>query len=179
MTIAKPTIGVFGYLFDRKGELLLKRRGKDESLPGDWDLPGGGVEFEIALGALDERLVREELAREIKEETGIEIPLLQAMPPMYPAISKKGRDWAFGIMVGEVEIPETENIRYVSLDELEELANGPIGNRLVSGVGKRMHRLCLRGIASRDSHSPDQKRAGERLQRIQTEWEQTIPTCAR
>jgi len=170
MPTVTPTIGLFGLAFNPAGKLLAKRRKSNESLPGDWDLPGGAAEVEAAVKALDERLIPEELSREFFEETGVKVSGLQAMPAMYAAVSQGGKDWAFAIMIGIVDIPEREDIRYVSLDELEELANGPVGNRLVSGPGKRMHRLCLRGMASRDSPSPDRVRAGLRLQQIQNEW---------
>ena len=175
MPTVKPTIGVFGGIFKSingltDGRLLVKRRGPDESLPGDWDLPGGAIEVDAAQITLDERLIFQELTREVAEEIGIDISIFgQAMPAMYPAVSKGGTDFAFAIIVGLIDVPETENIRYVNLNELEALANGPVGNRLVSGPGKRMHRLCLRMLASGHSPSPDRIRAGKRLQQIQEE----------
>jgi len=51
-----------------KGKVLLLRRSPDDSYPGTWEFPGGGVEhFE------DENLV-EALRREVLEETGIGLP---------------------------------------------------------------------------------------------------------
>jgi ADP-ribose pyrophosphatase YjhB (NUDIX family) len=38
-----------------------------------WSLPGGGIEKEFADKFLDERVVAQELARKVMEETGIDI----------------------------------------------------------------------------------------------------------
>ena len=100
---------------------------------------------------MDERVIGEELLREVYEETGMIFPPLQRMPAMYPAVMKGGKDWAFAIIIGITDQEPTKGEwRFISLSELERLANGPEGNRLVSGYGKRMYRLILRMFASRD-----------------------------
>ena len=50
----KVSIGLFGAIFNSEGKLLIKRRGANESLPGDWDLPGGGIEEEHVKQCLDD-----------------------------------------------------------------------------------------------------------------------------
>jgi hypothetical protein len=77
------------------------------------------------------------------------------------------------IIVGIVdELPSKGIFKYVSSsDELLELAQESTRNRLVGGEGKRMHRMCLRMLASRDSPNYDyRKEAGEMLQEIQRRW---------
>ena len=171
LTTITPTIGLFVWMFDRKGNLLVKKREQDESLPGDWDLPGGGVEKERAEKAKDERIVDMEVTREAYEETRLVIPDLGIMPAMYPVISPGGKDWAFGMNAGVCNhAPVKGTYRYVSPDELEKLVNGPIGDRLVSGYGKRMHRLCLCGIALYSPNSVYQSQAKEKLQEIWKGW---------
>jgi 8-oxo-dGTP pyrophosphatase MutT (NUDIX family) len=129
----------------------LKRRTKEESLPGDWDLPGGAVEAENNAKAFDERIVGQELAREVMEEVGIGIaPEPGPMPAMFPAVVKGGNDWAFVIALGFFDKPTKGETKFVSPQELKELAEGPLGNRLVSGLGKRMWRLSLQAFL----HSP-------------------------
>jgi len=161
--VIQPKIGVFAGIFNEKGKLLVKRRPNDISSPGDWDLPGGGVDAEKAVQALDERIIGQELAREVEEETGIKIPPLSPMPAMYPAVIKGGGDWAFVILIGGLKQEPTKGEwKYVSPVELCQLADGPEGNRLVSGAGKRMHRLCLRIFASRDS--PNRRYYGQAFQ---------------
>ncbi len=165
-------MGLFAAIFDQQGKILIKRRPSKYSLPGDWDLPGGAVEEEKTSQALDERIVGEELAREVWEEIGIKISV-DPMPPMYPAILRGGKDWAFVIPVGVYDNPgegeESQEIIYVSPEEVRHLADNPQGNRIVSGWGKRMSRLILMGLI----YSPNenyQREAKMLLKSIQQEW---------
>ena len=165
MTTVRPTIGVFAGIFNHKGEILVKRREQDESLPG------GAVEAEICEKASSEIIIRHELAREIFEETGLEISnKIQIMPAMYPVVLPS-KDWAFGIIIGVVDDdPSIGEYEFISPQKLEELAVRPIGNRLVSGSGKRMHRLTLRMFASRDCPNQEfRELAAKRLHEIQQE----------
>ncbi|HOS12654.1 MAG TPA: NUDIX hydrolase [Candidatus Pacearchaeota archaeon] len=152
----KVSVGLFGAIFSSEGKLLIKRRGADESLPGDWDLPGGGIEETYVKQCLDEAIIIQELLREVREETGIGLSYksFPKMPAMYPAVIAGGSDWAFLINLGEVDQtpgPEYEH-KFVDIDELEKLAEGPVGNRIVSGK-KRMYRLCMKAL----TFSPNQE----------------------
>ena len=152
----KVTIGLFGAIFNSEGKLLVKRRGADESLPGDWDLPGGGIEETYVRECSDEEIVFQELLREVKEETGIDLHYkdFPKMPAMYPAIIAGGSDWAFLINIGEIDqIPKCE-YKFVDIDELKKLAEGPIGNRIVSGK-KRMYRLCMKALTFSPKYSEE------------------------
>jgi ADP-ribose pyrophosphatase YjhB (NUDIX family) len=60
---ARPLVGVGGVVFIGGRVLLIKRR--FEPLAGRWSLPGGAVEVGETLA--------EGLAREMKEETGLEV----------------------------------------------------------------------------------------------------------
>jgi 8-oxo-dGTP pyrophosphatase MutT (NUDIX family) len=162
------TIGLFAGIFNEEGKLLLRRRIRENpNIPcpheGDWELPGGTVEETNVWRAEDERVIGEELAREVKEETGLSIET-NFMPVMYPAIyinrQKKTIDLAFVIPVGIVqERPTIGEIIYVSPRELEELAKHPEGNQLVSGWGKRMCRMALMVL----SNSPNPRYREEAL----------------
>ena len=151
----KVSVGLFGAIFNPEGKLLIKRRGANESLPGDWDLPGGGIEETYVKQCLDETIVLQELLREVREETGIVFyKNFPKMPAMYPAVIAGGSDWAFLINLGEVDQtpgPEYEH-KFVDIDELEKLAEGPVGNRIVSGK-KRTYRLCMKAL----TFSPNQE----------------------
>lgn len=153
----KVSVGLFGAIFNPEGKLLIKRRGANESLPGDWDLPGGGIEETYVKQCLDETIVLQELLREVREETGIVFyKNFPKMPAMYPAVIAGGSDWAFLINLGEVDQtpgPEYEH-KFVDIDELEKLAEGPVGNRIVSGK-KRMYRLCMKALTFSPKYSEE------------------------
>lgn len=63
----RPVIGVGGVIIDR-GRTVLIRRGS-EPLLGEWSIPGGTVE----IGETLEEAVR----RELREETGLEVRVLE------------------------------------------------------------------------------------------------------
>lgn len=62
----RPVVGVGGVIIDR-GRALLIRRGS-EPLLGEWSIPGGTLELGESLG--------HGVARELLEETGIEVRVL-------------------------------------------------------------------------------------------------------
>jgi len=63
----RPVIGVGGVIIDR-GRVVLIRRG-NEPLLGEWSIPGGTLEVGETL--------QEGVARELLEETGIEVRVLE------------------------------------------------------------------------------------------------------
>ena len=114
LTTVKVTLGIFGGIFDEQGKLLIKQREGYESLSGEWDLPGGGVELFAAEATLDERVLIEELNRELIEELGMNMHLSQRMPPMYPAMPMGGKDLALTTIIGVVTSRPTKGKwRYV------------------------------------------------------------------
>lgn len=63
----RPVIGVGGVIIDH-GRAVLIRRGT-EPLLGQWSIPGGGVELGETL--------EEAVGRELREETGLEVRVLE------------------------------------------------------------------------------------------------------
>jgi len=61
-----PRLGVGAVIWRGRSQLLLARRNKPPRM-GEWSLPGGRVEVGETL--------REALAREVREETGLEIEI--------------------------------------------------------------------------------------------------------
>jgi len=156
LTKWQPTIGIFVGIFSPiEGSLLLRRReAEDGSFVGDWELPGGVVEAAASRVAIDERFLGKEALRILHEQTGIQWPSIQAMPAMYPAVPEGGTDLALVTILGtadtlETRLPSKGTWKYVIPLSLQELADGPEGDRLVYGR-KRMFRMCLRLFASRD-----------------------------
>jgi 8-oxo-dGTP diphosphatase len=64
---ARPVVGVGGVIID-DGRALLIRRGT-EPLRGEWSIPGGTLELGESL--------EEGVARELREETGLEVRVLE------------------------------------------------------------------------------------------------------
>lgn len=149
------TIGLFAGIFNEKGKILIRRR-KSENLKGscshegDWELPGGTMEKGNIWEKKDERIIGEELARELKEEIGVLIKV-PFMPMMFPAVNvnKEYEIIDFAFIIPKVKLCEKpikgENM-YVSPKELNNLAKQPKGSRIVSGFGKRMHRMILKTL---------------------------------
>lgn len=162
----QPTIGVFAGIFDTKGRILLEKIDTGQ-FAGEWDLLGGGVDAEKAKEAADEQFLLQELAREVKEETGISLRLqIGTSPVLWPALLKGGEDLALPIVVGVVkDKPVKGTTQFASFSTVQRLAKGPRRNRLLGGYGGRMHRLVLRLF----SHSPNpryRRRARETLKHM-------------
>lgn len=74
---ANPSSATAAFIFNEKGELLVTRRGK-EPAKGTLDLPGGFVD--------NNETAEQGIAREIKEETGLEVAnakYLFSLPNIY------------------------------------------------------------------------------------------------
>ena len=174
----KATVGVFAGIINEEGKFLLRRRTEissiipGKSFKGCWELPGGGVM--VAENMPYSHLVNE-LKREVDEEVGIEIEP-DSMPPMYPVFFGKAQDLALVVPVETSLEPTKEETKWVSLDELNELAReykpanketGEDGQGIVGGYGKRMHCLSLRALSFSHEYG---KKAEEALIEIQKNW---------
>ena len=175
-------IGVFAAILNYEGGLLIRRRTLPEEekslisgkiIKGDWELPGGIVEEEEMLVAGNEKGLIKALKREVKEELGLEIDIslpLQMFPVVLvkdPFPGKVTNDIAMLIIIQPnwwKGIPKGKTM-WVVPKVLEELTKKPAGEQLVSGWGKRMHRMSLIAL----SHSPDEdfrREAKETLEKI-------------
>ena len=65
-----PTAAVGAVIWSPRGEVLLVKRGR-EPRKGEWSIPGGKVEFGETL--------RDALIREVEEETGLKIEVLNVV----------------------------------------------------------------------------------------------------
>lgn len=186
----KPkTIGGFAGLLLEDGDLLLQMRTekgsiygpKDTSYQYNWELSGGRVKEKDIMKALTLEVLTENIIREVKEELGIKIISFPLRPSIYLAIfvnEEKGvNDWALTIPMPKEcwEMPKKlkREIVKVNVDELTELANNPPGKgQLVSGFGKRMHRMSLGSLY--DSSNPANCGGARKLLTwIKPDWLQT------
>ena len=116
----QPVVGVGSVVVD-SGKILLVKRGMEPSL-GKWSFPGGVVE-------LGER-VRDAVVRETKEETGLEVEVVQDIPmDAYDILEwdKQGKLWYHYVLLQFLCKPKTRTLkptsdatdaRWVSLQEV-------------------------------------------------------------
>ncbi len=180
-----PTIGVFAGILHEDGELLLRRRSlpeEDKSLISgktvkkEWELPGGGVEMAEMLAAGNEQGLINALKREVKEELELEIDISLPFETFPVVLSKE----ISGKIVNDIALlvivePEQWNgkpkgdIKWVTPMILEILVEKAPGERLLSGRGKRMHRMALIAFIN-GPHARWRKQAKEALQEIYSSW---------
>ena len=172
------TVGVSIALFNphENDKLLVRRRVEELTFRGNWDLPGGGVE-EAGEPNYD-HLVAEGF-RELEEEVGIKVLVFSGYAySMYAAFLKgqKANDLALVIPCVSYDYPTRGETRWVSVEELNALAREFMpfdeakrqeARGLVSGWGKRMHRLALSAFVSM-SNGPYLDAAVRTLHQINT-----------
>ncbi len=89
-------VAVGAIIFNKKGELFLAKRGKKaRNERGYWEVPGGGVEFNETL--------QEAVKREIMEEYGIKIELIQQFPAMNHFILNEKQHWVPTSFLAEIK----------------------------------------------------------------------------
>ena len=102
----RPVIGVGGVIIDR-GRTVLIRRGT-EPLRGEWSIPGGTMEIGETL--------EEAVCRELREETGLEVGVLELIELFDRIYLEDGRATASG--------KKKPRFHYVIADYLCELVGG-------------------------------------------------------
>jgi 8-oxo-dGTP diphosphatase len=99
-------------LFVKDGKVLLLKESK--KLSGQWELPGGGLNFgeDIHQG----------LKREIEEETGMRVKSISEKPVYiwtWRLENKRNMDWFYSLVLAyKIEI---ESLEYKKTDECEEI----------------------------------------------------------
>lgn len=115
-------VGIGVVIVDNQGRIFLSKRGnKSQNERGKWECPGGRLEFSEGF--------IESITREIKEEFGVEIKVLDWLAPFNHLIPEEHQHWvalcALGkIISGKPQILEPEKsvqIGWFTLEEMEKL----------------------------------------------------------
>ena len=183
------TIGGFAGLLFEDGDLLLQIRTEkgsvfgpdDEKYRFNWELSGGKVEETNVMKALTLEVLTKNIAREVREELGIRIISFPRRPAIYLATyvnEERGvNDWALTVPIFQEcwKMPKKlkREIIKVNTDKLTELANNHPGKgQLVSGFGKRMHRMSS-GTLYTGSNLTSRRKAEILLCQIKPDWRET------
>jgi len=122
---------VVGILRNVNGEILIAERRQDQFMGGFWELPGGKIESSESK--------EESLARELKEELGVEISLSNLMHTMcYQYPEKTVYLWIYTIahFDGEVRGAEGQSIFWCPTERLNDF-------NLLPTMKAIIHKICL------------------------------------
>ena len=115
-------VGVGAAIFDKDGRLFITQRGeKAKNERGKWEIPGGGVEFGETF--------KQAIIREIKEEVGVEIKVVELLGICDHIIPDEKQHWVSPTYIctitkGTPKIVEPEKcaaIGWFTLEEAETL----------------------------------------------------------
>jgi 8-oxo-dGTP diphosphatase len=128
--MADRKLVVAGLIIGDDGRVLITQRRADQSLPLQWEFPGGKVEpGEAPVAAL---------VRELREEIGVEVAVGRIWDVLfhaYPAFDLVMLVYACRIVAGEPRAVEVADLRWVLTGELPSWdilpADRPLVQRLV------------------------------------------------
>ena len=96
-------VSVGAMIFNGRKELFLTKRGQQATNErGCWEIPGGGVEFSETLQVA--------IKREIKEEYGVDIILLQQLPAQNHILPKEKQHWVPTSFISRIKNGQTPKI---------------------------------------------------------------------
>jgi 8-oxo-dGTP diphosphatase len=126
------TLVVAGLIRDDDGRVLLTRRRPDQSLPNQWEFPGGKIEpGEAPLSALH---------RELREEIGVGVEIgriWEVLFHSYPEFDVLMLVYPCRIIDGQPRALEVAAVEWVAVEQLHHYdilpADAPIVERLRAG----------------------------------------------
>ena len=111
------TLKVTCAIIENNGKILCAQRSETMKLPLKWEFPGGKIEENESLEAC--------LKREIREELGIEINILEQLPSFKHRYSANFSIELFpfrcNLLSHEIHLTEHKQIKWLSLEELKDL----------------------------------------------------------
>ena len=123
-------VGVGAMIFDDRGRLLLTKRGQAaKNERGRWEIPGGGVELNETRA--------DAIVREVKEELGVDVEVLEGLLTFEHMIPDEGQHWLATTFIVQLrggqapkimEPHKCEAIEWFTLDALPSplaLTTGP------------------------------------------------------
>lgn len=134
----KIKVGVGAIIVNGEGKVFLAKRGKNVSIhAGMWESPGGGVEFGETMA--------EAIAREVKEEHGIEVEVGEMLDMVEHIALEEGKHWIGPAFVCKItngtpqilEPDKCEEIGWFTWEEAQQLPLSPFGRQDLANFRRR------------------------------------------
>lgn len=127
----RPVVGVGGVVIEGERALLIRRG--SEPLKGEWSIPGGTLELGETLA--------EGVARELREETGLEVRVLELIEAFERILPGNGRNPEYHFVIldylcelrGGTPRPDSDvtDVAFAREDELDRYQLTPTATRIL------------------------------------------------
>jgi 8-oxo-dGTP diphosphatase len=98
------------------GKVLILRRKADDTFPGIYEIPGGGVD--------EGETLPDALKREVYEETGLRLKSIDRYISSFDYNTGKGRkrefDFVVSVEIGDISLTEHDDYKWAARDELSK-----------------------------------------------------------
>ncbi len=131
-------VGVGAAIFDKNGKLFITKRGKEaKNERGKWEIPGGSVEFGETF--------KQAIKREIKEELGIEIEIIELLGICDHIIPDEHQHWVSPTYICKIkkgtpkilEPHKCAEIGWFTIEEAEKLSLSIVTKYDISQLKKK------------------------------------------
>lgn len=131
-------VGVGAVIFDSRGRVFLAKRGREaRNESGKWEFPGGGVEYGETL--------EHAIAREVREEYGIEIEVLGLLDVVNHLIPEERQHWVSPTFLCRIasgtpgirEPHKCDQIGWFAIDEIPEEKLSRASQKSLNSLRKR------------------------------------------
>lgn len=131
-------VGVGAAIFNKEGKIFITKRGREaKNERGKWEIPGGSVEFGETF--------QQAIKREIKEEHGIEIEIIELLGICDHIIPDEHQHWVSPTYISKIkkgtpkikEPHKCEEIGWFTIEEAEKLPLSIVTKYDISLLKKR------------------------------------------